>query len=292
MGRHKSPASPKLAARRSRQAPRSKSRKLDRERGAEIRTASRSKAGKRGAEAKPSLRACAAPPGSPEVIYDFNRLPDPIKETLRSIVVAAQSGNIDEMLSGARGERAAADAERQPPSSDPIAFWKKASADGKGHDILAAMLNVFSSGFVRKGEGKDAMYIWPYFAEMDLTKLTPAQEVDLYRIVPPPQGIEMKKSGKYTYYRAGIGADGRLALFSEIELRRADRGSASPKRTGSPAGLPSSPSHMAIPPRTMVPTGQPVTFCPAKGVQPHLLPIQSFSITRSALRSTMVRSAS
>lgn len=154
----------------------------------------------------------SATPGQPEVIYDLNRLPDPITETLQSIVVAAQSGNIDEMLP-------VLEENELPPMlsdkavGDPIAFWKKQSADGKGQDILAAMLNVFSSGFLRKGEGKEAMYIWPYFAEMDLTKLTPAQDVDLYRIVPPPQGIEMKKSGKYTYYRAGIGADGVWHYF-------------------------------------------------------------------------------
>lgn len=154
----------------------------------------------------------ALPPGSPEVIYDFNRLPDPITETLRSIVVAAQSGNIEDMLP-------VLEENELPPMlsdkavGDPIAFWKKASADGNGQDILAAMLNVFSLGFLRKGEGKEAMYIWPYFAEMDLTKLTPAQEVDFYRIVPPPQGTEMKKSGKYTYYRAGIGADGVWHYF-------------------------------------------------------------------------------
>lgn len=153
-----------------------------------------------------------ATPGSPEVIYDFNRLPDPITETLQSIVVAAQSGNIDDMLP-------VLEENELPPMlsdkavGDPIAFWKKQSADGKGQDILAAMLNVFSSGFLRKGDGKQAMYIWPYFAEMDLTKLTPAQDVDLYRIVPPPQGIEMKRSGKYTYYRAGIGADGVWHYF-------------------------------------------------------------------------------
>jgi len=158
----------------------------------------------------PATEAPAA--GSPEVIYDLNRLPDPIRETLQSIVVAAQSGKIDDMLP-------VLEENELPPMlsatavSDPIAFWKKASADGQGHDILAAMLNVFSSGFIRKGEGKEAMYIWPYFAEMDLTKLTPAQEVDFYRVVPPPQGIEMKKSGKYTYYRAGIGADGVWHYF-------------------------------------------------------------------------------
>jgi hypothetical protein len=154
----------------------------------------------------------AHPPGTPEVIYDFNRLPDEIRDTLQSIVVAAQSGNIDEMLP-------VLEENELPPMlsatavSDPIAFWKKASADGEGRDILAAMMNVFSSGFMRKGEGKDVMYVWPYFAEMDLTKLTPAQEVDFYRVVPPPLGVEMKKSGKYTYYRAGIGADGVWHYF-------------------------------------------------------------------------------
>jgi hypothetical protein len=154
----------------------------------------------------------APPPGTPEVIYDFNRLPDEIRDTLQSIVVAAQSGNIDEMLP-------VLEENELPPMlsatavSDPIAFWKKASADGQGRDILAAMVNVFSSGFMRKGEGKDVMYIWPYFAEMDLTKLTPAQEVDFYRVVPPPLGIEMKRTGKYTYYRAGIGADGVWHYF-------------------------------------------------------------------------------
>lgn len=162
--------------------------------------------------APPEPGAEAPPPGTPEVIYDFNRLPDPITETLQSIVVAAQSGNIDDMLP-------VLEENELPPMlsdkavGDPIAFWKKQSADGKGQDILAAMLNVFSSGFLRKGEGKQAMYIWPYFAEMDLTKLTPAQDVDLYRIVPPPLGIEMKRSGKYTYYRAGIGADGVWHYF-------------------------------------------------------------------------------
>jgi len=158
----------------------------------------------------PALEAPAA--ASPQAIYDLNQLPDPIRNTLQSIVVAAQSGNIDEMLP-------VLEENELPPMlsatavNDPIAFWKKASADGNGADILAAMLNVFSSGFVRKGEGKDVMYIWPYFAEMDLAKLTPAQEVDLYRVVPPPQGLEMKRSGKYTYYRAGIGADGVWHYF-------------------------------------------------------------------------------
>ena len=172
-----------------------------------------------GSDAPKSGSETAAPPapeapvsGAPEVIYDFNRLPDEIRDTLQSIVVAAQSGDVDNMLPVLQENEL-------PPMlsatavSDPIAFWKKNSADGQGRDILAAMINVFSSGFIRKAEGKDVMFVWPYFADMDLTKLTPSQEVDLYRVVPPPVGVEMKKSGKYSYYRAGIGADGVWHYF-------------------------------------------------------------------------------
>ncbi len=119
------------------------------------------------AEAAP---VSAASGQTQEVLYDLNALPDPIKRMLEHIVVAAQAGDIDEMLPVLQENEL-------PPMlstgaiGDPIEFWKKASADGEGRDILAAMLNVFNSGFVKKGDGKSAMYIWPYFAEMDLTKL-------------------------------------------------------------------------------------------------------------------------
>jgi hypothetical protein len=162
--------------------------------------------------AKPTAPPSPQSGAAHEVLYDFDALPDPIKNTLQGIVEAAQNGDIDEMLPVLQENEL-------PPMlaatavSDPIAFWKKASVDGEGRDILAAMLNVFSSGFVRTGTGKDAMYVWPYFAEMDLSKLTPAQEVELFRIVPPAQALEMKKTGKYTYYRAGIGGDGVWHYF-------------------------------------------------------------------------------
>jgi hypothetical protein len=148
----------------------------------------------------------------PDVLYDLNLLPPDIKSTLEDIVVAAQGGNIDDMLPVLEQN------ELPPmlstaPVPDPIAFWKKASADGQGHDILAAMLNIFSSGFVRKGSGKDVMYIWPYFAEIDLKTLTPSQQVELYRLMPASQALAMQQSGKYTYYRAGIGSDGVWHYF-------------------------------------------------------------------------------
>ncbi len=62
-------------------------------------------------------------------------------------------------------------------------------------------------------KAEDEMYVWPYFAETDLAKLTPAQEVELYRIVAPSLGVPMKKGGKYSYYRLGISPNGVWHYF-------------------------------------------------------------------------------
>jgi hypothetical protein len=157
-----------------------------------------------------------APPGAasqtPKVLYDFNALPDPVKRMLQQIAAAAESGEIETM-------RPVFESNELKPMvaaayvEDPIAFWKKASIDGTGRDVLAAMLNVMSSGFVRVGKAQDEMYVWPYFAETNLAKLTPAQEVELYRIVAPSVAMSMKKAGKYSYYRLGIAPNGVWHYF-------------------------------------------------------------------------------
>jgi len=149
---------------------------------------------------------------APKVLYDLDALPDPVKRMLEGIIVAAESGDIENM-------RPVLESNELKPMvatahvDDPIAFWKKASGDGTGRDVLAAMLNVLSSGFVRTGQGKDEMYVWPYFAETDLAKLTAPQEVELYRIVPPSLALPMKKGGKYSYYRLGISPGGVWHYF-------------------------------------------------------------------------------
>jgi hypothetical protein len=149
---------------------------------------------------------------APDVLYDFNALPDPVKRMLTQIAGAAESGNIEAM-------RMVFESNELKPMvaesfvDDPIAFWKKQSADGTGRDVLAAMLNVLASGYVRVKDGRDEVFIWPYFASVDLKKLTPAQEVEFYRIVPPGLAIAMKQSGIYTYYRLGISPTGVWQYF-------------------------------------------------------------------------------
>jgi hypothetical protein len=156
--------------------------------------------------------AAGAANQAPNALYDFNALPDPVKRMLEQIAAAAQSGEIEKM-------RPVLESNELKPMvapahvDDPIALWKKDSADGSGRDVLAAMLNVMSSGYVRAGQGQDEMYVWPYFAETGLSALTPAQEVELYRIVPPQLAAAMKKNGKYSYYRLGIAPNGVWHYF-------------------------------------------------------------------------------
>ena len=156
--------------------------------------------------------AARAADQAPQVLYDFNALPDPVKRMLEKMATAAQSGEIETM-------RPVLESNELKPMvaashvDDPIALWKKQSADGSGRDVLATMLNVMSAGYARVGQGADEMYVWPYFAETGLSKLTSSQEVELYRIVPRELVAAMKTSGKYSYYRLGIAPNGVWHYF-------------------------------------------------------------------------------
>ena len=71
---------------------------------------------------------------------------------------------------------------------DPVAYWKKISGDGEGREVLAALAEILDAGYVTVPLGRDLennrIYVWPYFAEVPLRKLTPAQQVELLRLVP------------------------------------------------------------------------------------------------------------
>jgi hypothetical protein len=146
------------------------------------------------------------------VLYDATATPKLVQRILRMIVLAAETGDIEEM-------RAVLESNELKPMvaakhiDDPIAYWKAQSVDGTGRDILATMLDILSTGFVLKGKGDTGMYIWPYFAEIDLTTLTPKEQVELYRLVPPKQAKAMMASGEYTGYRLGVAPNGIWHYF-------------------------------------------------------------------------------
>jgi hypothetical protein len=148
-----------------------------------------------------------------EILRDTTILPPQVDRMRRAILDAAASGEIDAMrIPVEMNEIPPMIAEKKVP--DPIAHWKAVSGDGDGREILAILIQLFRTGFVRKDGGTgDELYIWPYFAETPIDKLTPAQEVELLTIVPPARLKAMKASGRYDHYRVGIAHDGTWHFF-------------------------------------------------------------------------------
>ncbi len=143
-------------------------------------------------------------------------LPPAAADMHEAIVSAVHSGEIEDLkLAYDLGELRADLGDK--PVSDPVAHWKSLSADGEGREILAIVANLFAVGPAMVNRGKDpennAVYVWPYLAEMPLDKLTPAQEVDLLRLVPAAEAKAMRAGKTYTGWRLKIGADGLWHAF-------------------------------------------------------------------------------
>jgi hypothetical protein len=149
----------------------------------------------------------------PEITYDIDRLPPKVRSTLSRILGAARSGNLDSM-------RAVIEENELVPAfsfgddKDPIVYWKRISRDGEGREMLAEILKVFSSGFVRMDpDTKEELYVWPYHFVYPIDDLTPTQLVELYVLVNPDDARTMVESGGYFGFRGGISPDGTWQYF-------------------------------------------------------------------------------
>lgn len=149
----------------------------------------------------------------PRVEYDIGKLPKPVARLREQIIDVARSGDVE-------GLRAIIDGNGQIPQfsfaevDDPIAYWKEASGDGEGREILAIMIDVLEAGYVRvSGEGEQDIYIWPYFFRLPLNELTPGQEVELYRLITAQDRKDMDETGAYDFYRLGIAQNGQWQFF-------------------------------------------------------------------------------
>ena len=148
----------------------------------------------------------------PVVRYGTDGLPPPVVEMREAILATVKSGSMDDLMVAIELN------EIKPtfgdgPVADPIGHLKSLSGDGEGREILAALGNLLDAGYATVPLGRDLennrIYVWPYFAETGIADLTPAQKVELYRLVPPAAASEMlAKGGKYTHWRVGIAADG------------------------------------------------------------------------------------
>jgi hypothetical protein len=100
---------------------------------------------------------------------------------------------------------------------DIIAHWQATSTDGSGKEILNILDKVLASNPAIVPLGRDiennAIYIWPYFAERDLAKLTPTEETELTTLVGSDEAAKLKAAKRWAWYRLAIGADGTWHSF-------------------------------------------------------------------------------
>jgi hypothetical protein len=152
--------------------------------------------------------------GEVQVGRDISKLPPQVQRMRQAILQAAASGDIEQL-------RLPIDMNELPPvfgkgrQQDPIAYFKSVSGDGKGREILAILYNLLTTGYAITDPGtKNEMIVWPYHAAVPLSSLTPSQEVELYRFLPPARFKEMAARGKYSFYSIGMGRDGVWHYFT------------------------------------------------------------------------------
>jgi len=154
---------------------------------------------------------------TPEILYDIEELPAPVRTTRDAILRAARSGNIENLrMVLERNELMPLVAKVRP--KDPIAFWKSQSPDGQGLPVMADMVEIMEAGYARLNAGTaDERYVWPFFAVVPLDELTPAETVQLYQLSGAEKAKAMLDDKAYRSYRSGIGPDGTWHYFTADE---------------------------------------------------------------------------
>lgn len=150
----------------------------------------------------------------PDVLYDVEALPEPVKRLRNLILEACKTGDIEKLrplvgMGDDQTQLSVAELE-----GDPIEHLKSLAGDEDGQEILAILEEVLSSGYVHLDAGTpEELYVWPYFFAVPLDKLTAPQKVELFKIVTAGDYEEMKSFGAYIFYRVGITPEGRWAFF-------------------------------------------------------------------------------
>jgi hypothetical protein len=150
----------------------------------------------------------------PEIIYNLDRLPEPVRRMHRLMLEATKSGDIERLRPLIGLGDNATQLSFGGVDGDPVSFLKGLSGDPEGQEILAILEEVLSAGYVHLDAGTaEELYVWPYFFAIPLDKLTPPQRVELFKIVTASDYDDMKAFGSYIFYRVGIDPEGRWAFF-------------------------------------------------------------------------------
>lgn len=146
-----------------------------------------------------------------EIVRDFSRLPDAVRKKREEILAAASSGDLAKVAAIVNADQTTISFGGDIDASE---FWKKTFPDSDGAEVLATLIEALEMPFVHMDKGNaQEMFVWPYFHAMPLDKLTPAQRVELFRLVTAYDFREMQKFGSYNFFRAGISPDGRWQFF-------------------------------------------------------------------------------
>ncbi len=159
------------------------------------------------------------PPTFPRVHYGTAELPAPVEEMREAILGAVKSGRLEDLRHAYELNELKPDLAAEAVA-DPVAYWQQISEDGRGLEVLAALGQILEAGYVVLPTGRDLennkIYVWPYFAEVALDRLTPAQEVELLRLMGTAVARDVKAKGRYTSWRIAIGADGVWHSFRKM----------------------------------------------------------------------------
>ncbi|WP_334174680.1 hypothetical protein [Pseudoxanthobacter sp.] len=149
----------------------------------------------------------------PPVHYGVEGLPAPVQHTRQAIIDAARTGDIEKLRAVIQARKPAPQLSRRP-YGDPIAFLKENSGDEAGREILAILLDLLESGWVVTDPGTPKeTYVWPYFAVYPIGRLTPAQQVEVLRVLTASDVDEMTAYDAYLFFKIGIAPDGTWRFF-------------------------------------------------------------------------------
>lgn len=149
----------------------------------------------------------------PEIHYGVEGLPEPVRKMRQAIIDAARTGDIEKLRPVFAMSKTPPELSKEP-YKDPITYLKETSGDENGREILAILLDLLDAGWVHDGAGTpDEMYVWPYFSEIPVDRLTPPQEVELLRVLTASDVDEMRAYAAYLFYKIGIAPDGTWRFF-------------------------------------------------------------------------------
>ncbi len=149
-------------------------------------------------------------------------LPLRVKAMQSDILNAAETGNIFNLqivLEQSELWPIAKFGIKTSQTSNPVERWIEQSHGTQGAYILAQIEQIltmpaFKSPLVK---GLD-LYIWPYFANKDISQLCPNELVDLLKISTPKAALKMQNSGKYSGFQLAIGSDGSWHYFARKNI--------------------------------------------------------------------------